>query len=1435
MKINIQESLKERDAITENRYNLYNTYTANNYTAEQKKKIAEAIYKGATDKELLEMLDDSEVEYREVQEYAKANSNRRFRDEDGNIFSIWDLLNDFIDWELDDKVEEEPDKSVKQLFIDYIRNSTDKSGTLEEIKENLEEGVDTQYGVHQFSTDSIIFRGTEEECGKYIDERKELWDDAEVYMMTPDDPHYKKESDDDNLTEASYGGATDVVYTGKNKVNEGIDGWDNRTGVIKRIDKYLYDNPEAIPPKGYIQPGSRAYDDAVSRYGDYVTTPFGNISTDDLMQYARDNKLLNEASYGSAFDAEDETKFRLIEKRILTEGTKYDKKAITKLVNSGLFDEETSTNIVNALFREDIHAFVHAPAWLEKYLIGIVNMLIKYCNGDATKAQRFLTDYIGTFEEYLTYVKDVRPKLSSSEQLELDKKFNEQMSIQDLEKELEDIKSKLDKESKEKLKNMKFEDSSNFELIPIDSYRQFNQMFGGRATGDGSSDKYAGGGGTAWCHTNSESTYDNWVKNGSRKFFVIANKNWKNISFNEESNERNPKDAYGNSLIAILVNKSTGKLLNATLRCNHVGVPNNADNQYKTYAELSSVAGFNVEDKVMEYLKDSLVDMSKIENVFNGTKESLDEYCELAGISRKDLTEFIIPDGVTSIGRFAFDSCESLTKITIPDSVTSIGYRAFAYCESLTSITIPDSVTSIGDYAFTYCESLTSITIPDGVTSIGDRVFNYCKNLTSITIPDSVTSIGYRAFEYCESLTSITIPDSVTSIGDYAFTYCESLTSITIPDGVTSIGYRAFAYCENLASITIPYGVTKIGEYAFAYCESLTSITIPDNVTKIGEHTFDDCKSLTEIIIPDNVTSIGYRAFAQCTSLTKIVIPDNVTKIGEYAFDDCDKLTITCSKDSYAEKYARENSIPVRLKESIDNKIKSKLVENINNNAYVCKNSRGNNNMSNKYITEAHYGGAFDIRDDQYFTKDDLMEFAEDVVDSLNALSYNEVELEGIFLENNVIEITVSWDGNEVTVEQPINMRRIRKPKDLDKYRLPIISEMESELKELGFDFGPHFGEYELEEDCYKDINEGCSKKKKKLIKEDMDRDYVFYLNLIDIDVEDMLKEYHEAGDKSPSEILIKQGYTDTNSEIMYKEVKDDNHTYRLVIDFEPVWEDNTIHYYVLKDGKIPAGYTYTKTFMDKEEIEEENENINSRAVDINQFTFTNYINPDGQSHPKCKTYRSTLEYMASETERLFNNALHTYSGEMEPYKQLTISYMGLNRHSCIRDLVGSRAEQGLKDAQSAIFKRQRELLELSKRFNKWNGKEWVKSSTSEEFVNESKSLKESSYDETNDDDLDDIQTYFYDDDAWEDSSVSAEKDFDAEGKEFTWVRRHGDVEHLDFDNWAVWEAHCYDDAETYYFIVDEDTGFIDWGPVDTLEEAQEFLASKVSDWDDLD
>ncbi len=135
--------------------------------------------------------------------------------------------------------------------------------------------------------------------------------------------------------------------------------------------------------------------------------------------------------------------------------------------------------------------------------------------------------------------------------------------------------------------------------------------------------------------------------------------------------------------------------------------------------------------------------------------DSLDDiwgYKNSLYINGELVKDIVIPDGVTSIGDQAFDSCSGLTSITIPDSVTSIGDRAFASCTSLTSITIPDSVTSIGDVAFASCSGLTSITIPDSVTSIGDRAFAYCTSLTSITIPDSVTNIGSYAFIDCQNL-----------------------------------------------------------------------------------------------------------------------------------------------------------------------------------------------------------------------------------------------------------------------------------------------------------------------------------------------------------------------------------------------------------------------------------------------------------------------------------------------------------------------------------------------------------------------------------------------------------------------------------------------------------------------------------------------------------
>ena len=143
--------------------------------------------------------------------------------------------------------------------------------------------------------------------------------------------------------------------------------------------------------------------------------------------------------------------------------------------------------------------------------------------------------------------------------------------------------------------------------------------------------------------------------------------------------------------------------------------------------------------------------------------------------------DVVIPDGVTSIGKEAFDCCKALTGITIPGSVTSIGDAAFYGCKSLTSITIPNSVTSIGDSAFCGCEALTSITIPDSVKSIGDSAFTRCFGLAD---EHGLVIVADILFDYRGNESHITIPDGVKSISGPVFFEDAQLTSITIPEGV---------------------------------------------------------------------------------------------------------------------------------------------------------------------------------------------------------------------------------------------------------------------------------------------------------------------------------------------------------------------------------------------------------------------------------------------------------------------------------------------------------------------------------------------------------------------------------------------------------------------------------------------------------------------------
>ncbi len=188
------------------------------------------------------------------------------------------------------------------------------------------------------------------------------------------------------------------------------------------------------------------------------------------------------------------------------------------------------------------------------------------------------------------------------------------------------------------------------------------------------------------------------------------------------------------------------------------------------------------------------------------------------------VTEFKIPDSVTTIGDTAFYNCVNLVSLLIPDSVTIIGDSAFYGCKNLEINTIPDSVTTIRGGAFGECDKIKTFVMPDIVTDLGSSVFHFCRNLVSVKLSDNITKLPSAIFQGCANLTSVDIPESVEIIERQAFSQCSKLNNVNIHNNIKSIGDSAFEFCDGLTSITIGDGVTSIGDYAFYYCNKINNV-----------------------------------------------------------------------------------------------------------------------------------------------------------------------------------------------------------------------------------------------------------------------------------------------------------------------------------------------------------------------------------------------------------------------------------------------------------------------------------------------------------------------------------------------------------------------------------------------------------------------------------
>ncbi len=338
----------------------------------------------------------------------------------------------------------------------------------------------------------------------------------------------------------------------------------------------------------------------------------------------------------------------------------------------------------------------------------------------------------------------------------------------------------------------------------------------------------------------------------------------------------------------------------------------------------------------------------------------------------RDMGEVILPEGVESVGAYAFAYCESLRAVTLPEGLKSLGEMAFFVCGALRevvipegievlpagvfsdcyamrSVTLPESLRAIEGGAFFGCYALTTIHIPAGVTEIHPTALGRLSGLAEITVaeenpayasrdgvlfdtrtnalhtfpprkrvvaytvPEGTAALGSGAFHGCGNLTAVSLPASVTEIGSRAFYSCANLESIALPEGITSVPHMAFGFCGKLAEVILPDSVTEIEPYAFEFCRALTAIELPEGVHTIGKRAFRQ-SGLVSVTLPEAVTSIGEIAFENCAGLTDAHIPPAAADIDPTAFDGCTKLTIHGAEGSAAQAYAEAKGIPFEAK-----------------------------------------------------------------------------------------------------------------------------------------------------------------------------------------------------------------------------------------------------------------------------------------------------------------------------------------------------------------------------------------------------------------------------------------------------------------------------------------------------------------------------------------
>ena len=346
------------------------------------------------------------------------------------------------------------------------------------------------------------------------------------------------------------------------------------------------------------------------------------------------------------------------------------------------------------------------------------------------------------------------------------------------------------------------------------------------------------------------------------------------------------------------------------------------------FAECNNLKSVTFEDNSqLENIGESaFYDCDRLFSVTFGENSQLSVIEDMAFSNCANLTEIVLPDGVTSVGASAFSNCRNLMSVVIPDTVTNMSAYAFRactrlviYCEhpskplSWNSYWNDSSLPVVWDcnnnqkasdghiyifvgdvrYALSYetadvvkqSETLSGdIIIPreivyDGitytVTFISSKAFDNCTNLTSVEIPDSVTTIGWNAFSSCPYL--VIYCEHPSKPSDWNSDWNDTGCPVVWDCNNNRIADDGYIYTvEKGVLYKLKDGIATVARQAYALSgdvvisDKIVLDGITYTVTNIDNQAFYFCQYVTSIVIPEGVTTIGFEAFYGCDNLTTV-------------------------------------------------------------------------------------------------------------------------------------------------------------------------------------------------------------------------------------------------------------------------------------------------------------------------------------------------------------------------------------------------------------------------------------------------------------------------------------------------------------------------------------------------------------------------------------